>query len=121
MILDSTLIRLEAVLAGAADPAPVSHVWYRVYTNDGTITKPALYRVALNGATDVVILPAPSLTGEVREVLGASWYNADNASITLTIKTDDGTTERTILNRVLLTLQTLHYSINNGWYITTNS
>lgn len=118
MILDNTSTKLEGVLSGAADPAPVFHVGYRVYGLDGELSNPALSRGALNGATDVTLLSAPDSQGEVKEVLWASIYNADNAAITVTVKTDDGTTERTVIGATLQTVQTLHYQLGRGWYTT---
>jgi hypothetical protein len=76
--------------------------------------------VAANGASDVTILAAPS-TNPVRELLYASVYNSDNASITLTIKTDNGTTEYTVLTVTLLTLEMLFYEKGRGWYALTTA
>ena len=115
MFLDSTSMKLEGVLAGAADPAPVFTVGYVVHNQAGQISKPALSRGAFNGATDVTMLAAPGTAGEVREVLFVSVYNSDNASITVTVKTDDGT-ERNILVVTLLTLEQLFYEKGRGWY-----
>lgn len=115
MFLDSTAMKLDGVLAGAADPAPTFHVGYVVHAVSGAVSKPALSRGAFNGATDVTLLAAPGTAGEVREVLFASIYNGDNASIVVTVKTDDGT-ERTVLAVTLLTLEQLLYEKGRGWY-----
>lgn len=115
MFLDNTGMSLQGVLSGAASPAPVFTVGYVVHGVSGAVSKPALSRGSFNGATDVTLLAAPGLAGEVREVLFVSIYNADNASITVTVKTDDGT-EGTILTVTLLTLEHLFYEKGRGWY-----
>lgn len=120
MIILNSLTKLEIVLAGAADPAPVIHVTYVDYNVNGEETFKDTYRSAANGASDVTILPAPS-PNPVREVLAVSVYNSDNASITLTIKTDDGTTERAVTSVVLATLETLFYEKGHGWYAITTA
>ena len=117
MILDTTL-KLEAVLAGAVSAnQPEVHVDYIDWNASNEKTSPATFRVALNSTTDVTILAAP-VANPKREVIGLSLYNKDTASVTATVKTDDGTTERIILKKVLATLETLHYSKEDGFYIT---
>ena len=114
MILDPTL-KLEAVLAGAVSAnQPEVVVDYMDYNPEGMPTKPATFRVALNSSTDVTILAAPSV-GFVREPMRISIYNKDTASVTVTVKTDDGT-ERILIKATLLTLETLNWEKGLGWY-----
>ena len=116
MILDSTLLKLEAVLAGAvAANQPEVVVDYFDYNRDGNLTKPATFRVALNSTTDVTILAAPR-QDFVRDTQRISIYNKDTASVTVTVKTDDGTTERILIKATLLTLETLNWEKGLGWY-----
>lgn len=118
MILDPSS-KLEAVLAGAVTAnQPEVHVDYFDWNPQGEQTKPAPFRVALNSTTDVTILAAPQV-GFIREVLRLSIYNKDTASVTVIIKTDDGTTERIICKATLLTLETLNFEKDRGWYVTT--
>ena len=120
MILDST-IALQAVLAGAvAANQPEVHVSYKVYDKDGEPKKPAIYRTALNSATDVTILAAPTIVGFVFEIMALSIYNKDTASVTVTVKTDDGT-ERIITKVILATLETLAWEASGGWYALTTA
>lgn len=115
MILDPSLT-LEAVLAGAvATSQPEFHVDYVLYNKEGVKTKPAPFRGALNSTTDVTLL-APPQQGFIAEVLGVSIYNKDTASVTVEVKTTDGT-DRTIIKVTLATLETLHYG-DGEWYST---
>ena len=120
MILDATL-RLEAVLAGAvAANQPESHVNFQDWTSPDqgqpVPSKPAPYRVALNSTTDVTILAMPN-QGVVRDVIRISIYNKDTATVTVTVKTDDGTTEFIAVKQALLTGETLVFERGAGWQI----
>ena len=120
MILDTTL-KLEAVLAGAvAANQPEVHVDYVDWSKDMEQTAPAAYRVALNSTTDVTILAAP-VQNPKREPIEVNIYNKDTASVQVTVKTDDGTTERIIVRRTLTTLQTLCWKRNVGWFVLATS
>ena len=116
MILDSALLKLEAVLSSAVSAnQPDVHVEFLIWNQYVKTAKPAVVRNALNGTTDVTIL-APPNEGEVREPTSISIYNKDTASVTVTVKTDDGTTERIVIKAVLLTLESLHWERGQGWY-----
>ena len=118
MILNGTLMKLEAVLAGAvAANQPEVTVDYIDWNPQGAPTPPAQFRVALNSTTDVTILAAP-VGNPTREPIRIAIYNKDTASVTVTVKTDDGTTERIIMKKVLATLETLHFEKGSGWYTT---
>lgn len=115
MILD-TMTKLEAVLAGAISAnQPEVHVDYVDWNKSGAMTNPAPFRTQLNGNTDVTILAAP-VQNPIREPLRVAIYNKDTASVTLTIKTDDGTTERILIKATLLTLESLNWEKDRGWY-----
>lgn len=118
MIVTDT-IKLEVVLGGAVTAnQPEVVVIYSVHNIQGTQTKPLIFRTATNSGTDVTILAATGIQGEVHEVQRLSVYNKDTASVTVIIKTDDGTTERIVMRAVLLTLETLHFEKGAGWYAT---
>ena len=115
MILN-TLTKLEAVLAGAvAANQPEVHVDYVDWNKSGVMTNPAPFRVALSSTNDVTILAAP-VQNPIREPLRIAIYNKDTASVTVTVKTDDGTTERIIMKAVLLTLESLNWEKGHNWY-----
>lgn len=117
MILTAGM-KLEAVLAGApATTQPEVHVDWVAYNQQGERTVPATTRSAMNSGTDVTILAAPT-TPFVREPLRIEFYNKDTASVTVTIKTDDGT-ERTILTATVGTLKSLIWEQGVPWYVTT--
>ncbi len=117
MILDSTILKLEAVLAAAvAANQPEATVNFTTWNTDGVESKPSTFRVALNSITDVTLLAAPGTQGVVREVKRLSIYNKDTASVTVTVKTDDGTTERIERKVTLLVGETLAFERGRGWY-----
>lgn len=116
MILDSTL-KLEIVLAGAKTTNDMDvTVNYIAWTVEGLPTKPATFRVASNGSTDVTILAAPITVGMILEPISIHVYNRDTAGGTVTIKTDDGTTERTIIKKTLGSGESLQYNKAIGWF-----
>lgn len=103
-------LKLEAVLAGAvAANQPEVHVDYIEWTNAGLPSPPNTNRVALNSTTDVTILAAP-LNAKAREPLRITIYNRDTADVVVTVKTDDGTTERIIVRITLATTETLEWA-----------
>lgn len=109
MILDNS-IKLEAVLAGAVSAnQPEFHVKYVVWTVEGIKTRPEPSRGALNSTTDVTLLAAETIQGGRREIEEVVIYNKDTASVTVTVKTDDGTTERILLRATLATTESLVY------------
>lgn len=111
------LLKLEAVLAGAvAANQPEVHVDYIDYNKSGQIVQPSPFRVALNSTTDVTILAAP-VVNQRREVVCLTIYNKDTASVTATVKTDDGTTERIMVRKTLATLESLCWEKGVGWYV----
>lgn len=115
MILNRST-KLEAVLAGAvASTQPEVQVSFIEYNPDGVVTPPDYFRVALNNASDVTILAAP-VFNFIRELLRVAIYNKDTASITVTVKTDDGTTERIERKVTLLVGETLSFEKGRGWY-----
>ena len=116
MILDTTL-KLEAVLAGAVTAnQPEVHFDYIDYTQDGKPTAPQTFRVALNSTNDVTILASPTGISQRREPTYGTVYNKDTAAITVTIKTDDGTTERIIAKKTIEVGGTWQYTKLNGWF-----
>lgn len=117
MILDNS-IKLEAVLAGAVTAnQPEYHVAYSVWNVEGVKTRPEPARGALNSSTDVTLLAAATTQNERREVEGVAIYNKDTASATVTVKTDDGTTERIICKVQLATTETLFLDREWNWKV----
>lgn len=114
--LDKTTLNLQAVLSAAASIQPEVTASFQTWNVDGEPTKPATHRTVMNSTTDVTILPAPGVAGQVREPLSIVLYNKDGVTHTATVKSDDGTTE-IILQKVLLgPAETLAYEKGRGWY-----
>jgi hypothetical protein len=111
-----TSLRLEAVLdAAVAANQPEVHVDYVDYISHQETPVPSTYRVALNSNNDVTILAAPTASPK-REVLRASVYNKDTAVVGVTVKTDDGTTERILYYKQIAPKETLQYVKGVGWF-----
>lgn len=118
MILDQNT-KLEAVLSGAPSAnQPEFHVDSIDYNNANDPTVPTPARGELTGGTDVTLLAAAQAPNIRREVEHLSIYNKDTATVTVFVKTDDGTNERIIGRVSLATLETLHYEKDTGWYVT---
>ena len=121
MYLNSTILKLQAVLAGApATSQPEVHVWFYdvlSQTKEGNEEYlGAVKRTAMNGNTDVDICSAPSQNGVTRVITAIAIYNKDTASVTVTVKTDDAVTEYIIVTQVVTTLKTLCWDRAQGWY-----
>jgi hypothetical protein len=125
-------LTLEAVLGGAVSAnQPEFHVDYFVRDNNAPQQniawqppKPSTLRGALNSTTDVTLISPTtgrySTQGFVAEVTGASIYNKDTTSVTATVKTTDGSTDRLILKVTLLANETLVYA-GGEWFVLTSS
>lgn len=118
MILDTNL-KLEAVLAGAITTSqPEYHVYFVDWNQNAETTPPAVSRGALNSTTDVTILSAPGALNPRREVQKLVIYNKDTLAVIVTVKTDDGTTERIERKTTLNAGDSLCWEKDVGWYIT---
>jgi len=118
MYLNATNLNLQVVLSAAVTTNQLDcHVSYSTYNAKGTDSKPSIYRSATNSTSDVNILPAPTVQGTVFVVERVSIYNKDTVAATVTVKTDDGTTERIITKQTLNTTEGLFYDSYKGWYI----
>lgn len=120
MIIDAST-KLEIVLGGAvAANALEVNICYVDYNASGILTKPGITRTTSNNTTDVTILAAPT-TSFVRELRNGFIYNKDTASATVTVKTDNSTTERIVCKATLATLECLMYEHYEGWFVLTAS
>jgi hypothetical protein len=121
LILTSDLT-LEAVLGGAVSAnQPEFHVDYIVRDNSANpVPKPATLRGALNSTTDVTLLSPStgrySTQGFVAEVQRLTIYNKDTASVTVTVKTTDGT-DRILVKMILDADEQLHFESGKGFYV----
>ena len=112
MITITTTHKIQAVLAGAVS-ANQPHYWTDyIDTADDAVGQG---NGVLNDTTDVDIVSAPS-SGD-RLIKQIHIYNADTASVTVTVKTDARGTERILRKVTLTTGQSLIYNSSSGWYI----
>lgn len=115
MILDSTLISLQVALTAAKTTNDMDvTVDYLLWNTQNNTTKPASYRIATNGVTDVIILAAPS-AGYVAEPLRICIYNKDTADKIVIVKTDNGT-EFIDVRKNITTLTSLIWTKLTDWY-----
>jgi len=117
--LSATTQTLEAVLSGAiATSNPTAVVSYAEHTSTTFVAK--VQHAALNGTTAVTILNAPGSSTEF-VVRGVEIYNADTASVTLTVRLIDssGSATRNIFKATLLSGATAAYA-DDGWYVIYN-
>jgi len=116
IILDSTTRSIVAILAGApATTQPDFAVSYSTKTTT-SLTGVSTHGT-FNSGSEVTLLPAPVASSQ-NILVEASIYNADTASVVVTIKEADGATRRTRLKVTLSTGYTLHYERDGGWYVT---
>ena len=112
MITITTTHTIQAVLSGAV-AANQPHYWVDyIDTADDAVGQS---NGTLNSTTDVNIVSAPS-SGD-RLVRQIHIYNADSASVTVTVKTDAGGTERNLITMALTAGQALIYNSASGWYV----
>lgn len=112
MYLSSASQTITAVLSGSASPAPTYLTAYSSGFN----------RASGNGTlsnTAETIVPAPS--GEPLVVDLISIYNADNASITLTLNLVDGANTRKLWVGTLAEGETLQYVNGKGFHAIDNT
>ena len=128
----ATTQKLQAFLGGAAATTnpTVTVGSYIVPPQSKTVSgpsgsiagDPSEYRSApqftvLAGATETDIADAPP-EGSVKDINYISIYNADTASVTVTVCVDDNATNRILIKATLATLETLYYEDKQGWYAT---
>lgn len=111
--LDST-VKLQAVLAGAVSTTQPQITVCASDQSSAGYAGLAPVRTATNNTTDVDILAAPAAS-TFRDVDFLNVLNRDTASITITIKFDQGGVDTIITTVTLLTLETLQYVHGSGW------
>ena len=114
MITITTTTTVQAVLAGTVATAQPTYWSDFIDTADDAVGQKD---GTLSNTTDVDIVAAPS-SGD-RLVRQIHIYNADSASVTVTVKTDAGGTERKLITSTLATGQSLIYNSSNGWVVGT--
>ena len=114
----ATTQKLQAFCdAAAATTNPTVTVTYqikaRIQTDTDIIPLPAPQFTVLSGVTETDVLAAPA-TGDVREILSITVYNADTATRTVTICIDENGTNRIQFKPQLSTGRTFRYEKGTG-------
>jgi hypothetical protein len=113
IVLDSTLRKLEIVLAGAITTNQLPFV---ASYQDSTLAPAATNQGASNSTTAVTLVAAPA-SGVQRRLKYLSIYNADTVSATVTVRLNDNATLRTIVNIALPSGSTLNFVHGAGWSV----
>lgn len=114
MILDAN-DSLQLLLSGATATTPGDlFASYVEMASDGSTFGPASASATTNGTTAVTLVSAAG-TGKVRQVKYLSIYNADTASITVTVRVVDNATNRIITKITLATGERAAYMDGNGF------
>lgn len=122
MVLNNTVKKMQVLLGGAvsANECPIT-VSYNEIDKDGigsgerSMVPQSADSITTSGTAVDVLGAAP--TGKRREVVGFSLFNADSATVAVTIRQYvDASTTRIITTVSLLTGQTLFYSEARGFY-----
>lgn len=94
LVLDGTAISIQVAMSTSA--ATTNPTFVATYAdNAGSGITEAATDGALNGSTDVTVVPAP--TGSNRRVIkDITIYNGDSAAVTVFVKYDNNATQRTL-------------------------
>ena len=109
-------VRLEAVIGAAVTTSPQAQVAYVDYGNDGVAAFPDSYRINISSTTAVVIMPA-AVNAKAREILSIHIFNADSATQSTTILSNDLTTSSIYVKRPVGSISTLAFVKNAGWQV----
>ena len=113
IVLDTTLRKLELVLAGAITTNQLSFV---ATYQDSTLAPPATVQGASNNTTAVTLVAAPA-SGVQRTLEYLAIYNADTVAATVTVRLNDNSTLRRIVNVSVPSGSTLNFVRDVGWSI----
>ena len=121
IVLDQPSKKMEVVLAGAVTTSQldVNCYYFDQYPQAQTQPRNGHNYVATNSTTDVTAVAAPGLVGIRRNVFSLSVYNKDSAQATVTVKIDDGGSERILVKQTLNAGDSLNYEHGAGWTFTT--
>lgn len=114
MLVLTTAQKLEIVLGGTVTTNQLQFVASYIDTTDDVT---GVQHGTTNNTTDVELVAAPS--ADLRLVRSIHIYNADTASATVTVKYDQGGTERILRRGAIAAQSTLVYDAQAGWYVDT--
>ena len=115
IILDTTTRKLQVLLGGAVatNQCPCMASWVDVTSSAYT---PGTTVANTNSTTAVDLVAAPA-SSTYRQIKTLSIYNADTASVTVTVRYNDNGTTYTLLKVTLPTLYHLVYTDTDGWSV----
>jgi hypothetical protein len=115
MILDTTSKSIEVILGAAvvANQAQISASYADI---DSATFVPGESDTVSNGTTAVTVVAAPAASKQ-RQLKYLSVYNADTASITVTVRLNNGGTIRNASSYILSPQQTLQYTPDQGFFV----
>lgn len=113
IVLDTTLRKLEIVLAGTVTTNQLAFV---ASYQDSTVAPPATNQGQSNNTTAVTLVAAPA-SGVQRELQWLSIYNADTANPIVTVQLNDNGTTRIIVKLTLQPGSSLFFARDGGWSI----
>lgn len=117
MILLTSSDSLQVLLAGAVTTnQAVLYAAFLDVATDASTAAPGNSNGTTNSTTAVSWVAAPT-AGLVRQVKYLSLYNADTATITATVRVNDGVNTRTLGKFTLLTGETAVYTDTDGWRV----
>jgi hypothetical protein len=119
LILDSTLRKLEIVLAGAITTNQLPFVASYVDITPTTFT-PATNDSATNSTTAVDMVVAPPASTQ-RQLKFVNVYNADTVAANVTIRFNDNGTTRILVKTSLNSGDTLQFMDTEGWSVISNN
>jgi len=109
---------LTVDLGGAADPNVRFVAFYSDYDINGRLVKKGVNAEVGAGTTDVDLVDSPAVD-HVRVVENIQIYNGDNASATVSIWYDNGTTEYPMAVVALATLEHMQWTKERGFMVLT--
>ena len=110
IILNSASKSLEVVLAGAVatTPLPMVSNWLDVSSLDQSISAFGSTDTVVTGTGAVTLVSAP-VTNHTRTIKSVSIYNADTTGAAVTVRLNNGTSTRILVDITLTTGSTLEY------------
>lgn len=122
--LQKLTTKLQAFLSGAAATTnPTASVGYYAVPRQAKLDMSEyqgdMQYTVLAGATETDICDAPLENGIVKNIDYINIYNADSATVTVTVCIDDGGTNRIQVVMALLTTESAVWTPNSGWQVVT--
>lgn len=119
IVLDTTTKKLEVVLTGAVatNQLPITATYVDV---DTTTFTPGARDTQSNGTTAVAAVFAPA-TSVTRQVKLLTVYNADTASVEVTVRLNNNATTGILVKITLAVGSTLQYNDGEGFRVITTA